>query len=215
MGALRPPLSAPTEATLVQAMLPGAHDRDRAWGEFYRRHGGRLLGFIRSTMGPARFDDCEDLLEETVVRIEKNLPRYEHRREGGFHSWCVKIAHNLCRSAFRVRAGHPTPDELVSFSELEERLESGRSEDDWPVVLAPDEDDPALSENEQIFNEAFGTLNEVDQAVIHFRHVAPVPDKQIAVMVGKPETQIRMIRDKAMKKLRRACERIRQQRRRR
>jgi RNA polymerase sigma factor (sigma-70 family) len=156
------------------------------------------MGFIIKTVGPDRRSDCDDIYQETVIRIDNALARYQHRREGGFHSWCVKIAHNLCISAHRVKAGQPSPAEMLSFEELEE------------TISAPDETDlqaprPRNSREEDV-RWAFGQLNWVDQAVISLRHITPTPDTEIARLVRKPANQIRQIREKALKKLKRLYE---------
>jgi RNA polymerase sigma factor (sigma-70 family) len=188
----------PTEAELVQAMKPGALERDLAWREFHKRHGVRLMEFILRMMGPHRRSDCDDLYQDTVIRIDDALTRYQHRREGGFHSWCLKIAQNVCISACRVKAGHPSPSEILSFEELEES------------ISAPNESDlesprPRTHREEDI-TWAFTQLNSVDQAVIWLRRITHTPDAEIARVVKKPVNQIRQIREKALKKLKRFYE---------
>jgi RNA polymerase sigma factor (sigma-70 family) len=199
-----------TEIALVHAMRSGLPDCDPAWREFYHRHGHRLLGFIRSLAGDLGPAACDDLLQETMIKIQKGLARYEHRREGGFHSWCLKIAQRVCLDARRLRAGCPAPNDLLSFEEMEERLADEGAADTIPVEQAPWEDDQVVPDQLRIFREAFALLNAVDQAVIHLRHLAPEPltDALIALHVGKPASQIRMIRNKALQKLKRQCERL-------
>jgi RNA polymerase sigma factor (sigma-70 family) len=189
----------PTEAALVQAMKPGALERDLAWREFHKRHGLRLMGFIIRMMGQDRQSDCDDIYQDTVIRIDDGLTRYEHRREGGFHSWCLKIAQNVCISAHRVKAGHPSPSEILSFDELEESISAPEK-----THLEPPR--PRTVREEDV-SWAFFQLNSVDQAVISLRYIAPIPDAEIARIVKKPVNQIRQIREKALKKLKRLYER--------
>ena len=202
----REPFSAPTEAALARAMMPGARDRERAWSEFHRREAPRLLGFIAHKLGRDRENETEDVYSEVVERIERNLGRFEYRKEGSFRSWYLRIAQNLCLSRHRGRKGEPAPHELLSFSELEQQLVA-------PNVDTYDGSDPddlperALSPRESAVHDAFASLNAVDQAVIELNVITPTPDKQIAAIVEKPESQIRKIRNKALKKLRRAFER--------
>ncbi len=186
----------PTEAALVLAMRPAALERDLAWREFHRRHGVRLMGFIIQAMGADRRSDCEDIYQEAAIRIDKGLARYKHLREGGFHSWCVKIAQNLCLSAHRLKAGQPSPAELLSFEELEESISAlgGEAGPDTPKTRTAREEDISW---------AFSKLNPVDQAVIHLRFVSPIPDAEIGRRIKKPADQIRKIRNKAIKKLKR------------
>jgi RNA polymerase sigma factor (sigma-70 family) len=135
------------------------------------------------------------------------LERFEHRKEGSFRAWCLQIAQNLCLSRHRRRKGEPAPRELLSFEQLEEQLVAPEIGDEWGGLDSADQPKRLKSEREVAMQEAFATLNAVDQAVIEMKYITPTPDKQIAAIVQKPESQIPQIRYKANKKLRRAFER--------
>jgi RNA polymerase sigma factor (sigma-70 family) len=203
----RAPFSAPTEAALVRAMMPGAPDRERAWMEFHRRESPRLLGFIAHKLGRDRESEAEDVWSEVVESIELHLKGFVHRGEGSFRSWYLRIAQNNCLSRHRGRKDEPAPHELLSFEELEEQLVAPSSDINNGSGSA-DAPERVLSDREAAVHDAFATLGAVDQTVIELKFITPTPDKQIAAIVGKPETQIRQIRNKAIKKLRRALERI-------
>lgn len=62
-----------------------------------RRHSPRLYGFIQR-YHPDR-DDCDDLLQETWIRVWTNLGRFDPRMR--FSTWLFQIALNLCRDQAR------------------------------------------------------------------------------------------------------------------
>jgi RNA polymerase sigma factor (sigma-70 family) len=159
------------------------------------------MGFIIHWMGPDRRGDCDDVFQKTVIAIEENLETYTHRREGGFRSWCFKIAQNKCISEHRVKSGHPSPAELLSFEELQDII-SVEMDDGGSVPRHP----TAMSEQKTDIRAAFEQLNPVDQAVIHLHSVSPVSDAEIAQQINKPVDHIRKIRNKALKKLKKLYE---------
>jgi RNA polymerase sigma-70 factor, ECF subfamily len=60
--------------------------------------------------------DAEDVTQQTMIRVFRNLDRWDQRRE--FEPWLFAIAGNRCRTALSVRAkkgrgqpiGEPIPD---------------------------------------------------------------------------------------------------------
>jgi RNA polymerase sigma-70 factor (ECF subfamily) len=60
----------------------------RALHALYEATAPRLLGYVRSLIGP---DDADDVASETWTRILIDLPAYRTDR-GDFHSWAAAIA---------------------------------------------------------------------------------------------------------------------------
>jgi RNA polymerase sigma factor (sigma-70 family) len=170
-----------------------------------------LLGFIRFRASDLGDEACYDLLAETIVKIERNIHKYQHRHDGSFHSWCMKIAQNTCISARRGKASQIPAAELLSFEDAE-FLVAGNEIPAGPLDLTASSDSaeaPDQTEAEELFYEALATLNEVDQTVILLRYITPIPDVDIARRLEKPVDHIRKIRHKALKKLKRECDRLR------
>lgn len=70
---------------------------EKAFDAFFDRFGGPLLGYLTGMVGSRAA--AEDLLQETVIRIHRNIVRYEER--GTFRSWVHRIATNGALSELR------------------------------------------------------------------------------------------------------------------
>jgi RNA polymerase sigma factor (sigma-70 family) len=189
-----------TEAGLIRAMLPASPDRDDAWRQFQRQYGRQLFGFIRSMAGDLGLDVCDDLYEDVIIKIDRGLENYDHRRDGGFLAWCRVIAANRCIDERRVAAGHPKHDEFVSYDEVEQQLVAKTEED--ASSLAVPEVGP-LSDNERRVGDAFGQLSATDQAIIWLHFVESLTDAEIAARLQKPYDNVRKLREKALTRLER------------
>ncbi len=88
---------------------------DELWGAMHRD----LRGFIRSKVSDE--DAAEDLLQETYLRIQKNLGRLEE--EERIASWVYRIARNLIHDHYRTggRTDYVAPADL-------ERLETATTD---------------------------------------------------------------------------------------
>ena len=123
-------------------------DRD-GFQMFLDRHGAPLLGYLIGMVG--RREEAEDLLQETVIRVHRNIDRYEER--GTFRAWVYRIATNLAltrlrRASFEERPaadiperpdeGAGDPHERVEKREQREILRAGIAalpEDHLAVIL--------------------------------------------------------------------------------
>ncbi|MBL7132843.1 MAG: sigma-70 family RNA polymerase sigma factor [Phycisphaerae bacterium] len=75
-------------------------------------YGSRLFGyFIRAT---GNSHDAEDMLSELMLRLVRQLGRYDHR--GRFEPWLFRIAANMVRDRIRRRKVRPTPVSLSAES---------------------------------------------------------------------------------------------------
>lgn len=75
-----------------------------AFNILYDRYADRLKRFLYSFSKNARL--CEDLLQETFVRIYRN--RHSYQRIAKFSTWLYTIAGNLARSEYRKAQRHKT-----------------------------------------------------------------------------------------------------------
>lgn len=70
---------------------------ERAFDAFFDRFGGPLLGYLTGMVGSRAA--AEDLLQDTVIRIHRNIDRYQE--QGAFKSWVYRIATNGALSELR------------------------------------------------------------------------------------------------------------------
>jgi RNA polymerase sigma-70 factor (ECF subfamily) len=71
--------------------------RAAAFDAFFDRFGAALLGYLAGMVGHRAV--AEDLLQETVLRVHRNIDRYQER--GSFRSWVFRIATNLALTHLR------------------------------------------------------------------------------------------------------------------
>jgi RNA polymerase sigma factor (sigma-70 family) len=183
----------------------------RAWREFEDRHLGHIKRFIEVRLGVVNDTVVDDVVLETVIRIQKgiNHQRFCDRGPGKFRSWCVKIAQRTLQDYWRghapfVPAGPAGAGELLSFDEIAERYSEGlvseASEDCELVAERNPDDDTALTEPQQVMREAFATLREVDQVLIWGR-INGDSDAYLASITGRPVDSVRKVWSKAVRKL--------------
>lgn len=83
-----------------------------AFDAFFERFGGPLLGYLTGMVGGR--ETAEDLLQETVIRIHRNIDRY--REQGAFRAWVYRIATNAALSELRrARYGAECPEEAAAY----------------------------------------------------------------------------------------------------
>jgi RNA polymerase sigma factor (sigma-70 family) len=197
----------PADDAAVAAAM--AEQNDGAWWEFDRRYAGKLMSFVAGRFPTLDDGEQEDIFQNVLDRIARGLPTYRPQPHATFASWCFAVADSECLDELRRRAQEPQLSQLVSFEEIEQRYDS--SVRGAPERLLVDEDTGDVrmpTEEEAIFQEAMASLSPVDQTVLHMSLYAKDPDQQIAEVVQKPASQIRMIRHKAKEKLKRACLRL-------
>jgi RNA polymerase sigma-70 factor (ECF subfamily) len=85
------------DTTLMMAYATGD---ERAFAELYRRHAGRLRGWLR--LRGASAADADDLLQQTFLRLHRHRAAYQRGLE--VRPWLFTIARNLLRDHGRRRA---------------------------------------------------------------------------------------------------------------
>ena len=74
-----------------------------------QRFQGRVFGLCYRMLGNR--EDAEDAVQETFVRVLKNLAKWDHERD--FEPWLFAIAGNRCRTALASRKRRPTSQAFV------------------------------------------------------------------------------------------------------
>lgn len=85
-----------TDALLVRAALDGDAS---AFVMLVDRHAPRCLRYATRMLGDR--DDAEEVTQDTVLRVHRNLASYDPRMS--FHTWMMSILVNRCRSALLSR----------------------------------------------------------------------------------------------------------------
>src|SRR5215510_5374989 len=101
-------------STKEQALLEAARGGDEdAFGRIAEEHRTQLLAHCYRMLGS--MDDAEDMLQETMLRAWRALPRFAGR--SSIRTWLYRIATNVCLDAIARRpkrtlpAGHGAPSE--------------------------------------------------------------------------------------------------------
>ncbi len=94
----------PTSVSLLDRLKvagPGADD-------WHRLH-GIYLPLVRRWLArvPGLGDEVDDLAQEVMIVLVRELPRFERRREGSFRAWLRRVAVNRVRSDRRRRRRLP------------------------------------------------------------------------------------------------------------
>lgn len=80
----------------------------------------------------SRYDDVaaadrDDLVQEALLAVSQELPRFEHRRPGSFRSWLRQILANRLRNFWRARQHQPMAVGGSDFLRHIEELSDDRS----------------------------------------------------------------------------------------
>lgn len=89
-------------AVLVSRCLDGDQF---SFGKLIDRFRGRVYGLCYSML--RQREDAEDAVQETFVRVARNLHRWDPQR--AFEPWLLTIAGNRCRTRLSRRRNRPAP----------------------------------------------------------------------------------------------------------
>ena len=89
-------------------------DDDRAYGELYRRHARRLMGFFFRQVGKDE-DSAADLMQDAFMRLWTSRNKFSGT---GFSTWLFTISFNLLRNHYR-HDEHRKQYELYSSKQQE------------------------------------------------------------------------------------------------
>ncbi len=77
---------------------------------------------------PGLHDEMEDLTQEVLVVLFRELPSFEHRFHGAFRAWLRQIAVNRTRAFLKARGRRPTAGAGAETDRLLAQLEDANSE---------------------------------------------------------------------------------------
>jgi RNA polymerase sigma-70 factor (ECF subfamily) len=152
------------DATLVASAQAG--DRN-ALDQLLRRHYDRVHAICRRIAGTTR--DADDACQEALIKIVRNLPRFDGR--SSFGTWAYRIATNAALDELRKRDRRPgltAGDEPVDDADPR----TGRRFDDVTDRL--------------VLDEALATLSEDLRTAVVLRDVADLDYHEIAEVLEVP-----------------------------
>ena len=106
------PLASLTDDELMT--MVNSKDDDRAYGELYRRHARRLMGFFFRQVGKDE-DSAADLVQDAFLRLWTSRNKFNGT---GFSTWLFTISFNLLRNHYR-HDEHRKQYELYSSKQQE------------------------------------------------------------------------------------------------
>jgi RNA polymerase sigma factor (sigma-70 family) len=160
----------PADEELARAARRG----DRAAFEaLVRRYRHGITLFVRTLL--PRWEDAEDLAQETFVRAYRGLPGYEPR--GHFRSWLFGIAANVCREHHRTQRRHAV---VVTGSEPIEAL------------AAREEDPIAHSALRTAVRQAIARLPVLYRAPVVLHHLEEFAVAEVAAILGRSPSAIKV-----------------------
>lgn len=152
--------------------------------QLYHAHVRGVYRYALARLGNPQ--DAEDVTSDIFKRAWSSLPRY--RPEGAFKSWLFSIAHRAVADHYR-KHGPPT----VTLDSLAEIID--------PAVQ-PEEGALTSEQLRQVFA-ALASLSQEQQEVITLRFLSDLRYEEIARIMGKRESAVKMTAYRALEQLRR------------
>ena len=106
-------------------------DNLQAFEELYRRHSGRLYGFLKAKMREP--GDAEDLLQLTLLRLHQNRAQYDASMP--FLPWIFSIARHLIIDHVRKHRAIPVEDnKLIGLADRHQTTANDKAAT-WDEVM--------------------------------------------------------------------------------
>ncbi len=165
-------------AVLVDDCLAGDQ---LALREFFNRFRGQVYGLCYRMLGQK--EDAEDATQETMVRVVRNLHRWDQNR--AFEPWLLTIAGNRCRTRLAKRVKRP------AHLSLEHPLADDRWLDEEAQLLR-EEIQLALASIRPEYRKAFQLFHEKEMCYAEIAETLSVPLGTIKTWVHRARREIVM-----------------------
>jgi RNA polymerase sigma-70 factor (ECF subfamily) len=169
---------------------------DSAWGQLDEVY--RPLIRIWLSRVPGLRDDLDDVAQEVMLVLVREIPRFERQREGSFRAWLRQVTVNRVREHWRQRGRQPR----VGLGDADGETFLSRLED-------PSSDLAAQWDREhdrQVFNRLLETVRADFQPATWeaFRRFAldGVPAARVAAELGTTENAVLLAKSRVLKRLR-------------
>lgn len=154
-----------------------------AFGELYDIYVAQIYRYIYYRVGSTV--DAEDLAQQVFVRAWDAIGKYR-KKSTPFIAWLMTISRNLVIDFYRARKDNVSLDGDYEFA----------SHDAGPVELAEKE-----SERREI-TRSINKLSEEQRQIVLMRFIESYSYEEIASVLKKNESTVRVILHRALKKLR-------------
>jgi RNA polymerase sigma factor (sigma-70 family) len=104
-----------------------ASPRDGSWDQFVELYTPLIRAWARKAN--LHTADSDDLIQEVLLTVARDLPRFEHsQRTGAFRNWLRAILLNRVRNHLRAKAHRPNAHGGTSWGQYIEQLADDGSE---------------------------------------------------------------------------------------
>ncbi|MFK4439934.1 RNA polymerase sigma-70 factor (ECF subfamily) [Paenibacillus sp. RC21] len=166
------------ESRLVRLVQKGDQ---RAFAELVELYKDRIFHLSYRMLGNRH--EAEDLVQETFLRVYRNLEKYDHGQK--FSTWIYRIATNLCID--RLRRRKPTYSLDAEMNEQEGV--------DGYAMLASEELTPEghtlLSETQSLIHNAIDSLPDKYRTIMVLRYLQELSLQEISDVLNLPVTTIK------------------------
>lgn len=151
-----------------------------AFAELANRFGPRLFNYFRQRI--LSREDCEDLVQETLVKTYQNIHRF--RRAGTFSTWLYTIGTR----------------QMVDFFRIRERVRTERIPDDLPAEGDPFDAAVREDEKSRIWGHA-RMLPHRQYDALWLRYAEEMPVREIARVLGLSRVHVKVLLFRARARL--------------
>lgn len=165
------------DLAIIRALRSGEADENAAWTELVERHRGRLFSLAYRFTG--RYQEAEELTHEIIVRVFRQLDRFDPRAH--FAVWLNSVARNHCIDHYRAKSRER--QRLVAQELPFEQ-----------TVRSPRPDPQRLYEERETRDELLRALEELSpklREVVHLRFFQELPYEEICERLGVPEGTVK------------------------
>jgi len=170
-------------------------DDPRAFEEFVRRYGGRILGYGMRVCGEG--EDARDVTQDTLMRAFHSLK--DVKEPQALRSWLFRVVSNACR--MHRRKGKYEPRQELTLEDLMPRGRRDAEIEIADVASLPD-DEVARAELRQTVQDGIRALAPEYRMVLHLRDIEQLSTQEVAVALDLPESTVKMRLHRARLKLR-------------
>jgi RNA polymerase sigma-70 factor (ECF subfamily) len=164
-----------------EELLDQYHAGDaEAFRSFYRRHAGRVLGYLQTKGLNAQA--AEEVRQEAFLRLHHSIHRYESGRPA--LPWFFTIVHNCLIDSVR---------QSQSLMKMKNAWQKGGA-DSTTVQTHADDEDPGAK--------VLNSLSAEQKQVVELRVFEEKSFKEMAQTTGKSEVALRKIYERARQKMR-------------
>ncbi len=171
---------------LESILIKRCQDREaEAFAPLMNMYKQQLFSYLIQRTGNR--ETAEDLFQDILIKIWKNLPRYQKREK--FGSWIFSIAHNLTVDSFRKKKIRSLISQAVDLEEM------GHTDNPLEKV--------EKDEQRKMLSNALLQLSEKQKEVFLLRQHGEMTFKEIAAFTNQPINTVLSHMNYAVKKLKR------------